>query len=217
MKIKSLKTYANPTFLLACLFVVMSFILGISLSNGLILFLSWNMILAIIVYLLSVLVVLIHKKKIHKIWIISSIFAYVIFFPNSFYILTDFIHFEHYDFFSMYPNIYELDIYDWYIFFDIVVGALIALKLGVLSISNIKSICSDKLKKFEYLGLTVLFILSSIGIYIGRFMRLNSWDIFDISYIFNGIFEYFSFFLMFVLLFTMIHMISYILFKEKGE
>ncbi|BCR35118.1 DUF1361 domain-containing protein [Mariniplasma anaerobium] len=217
MMIKNLKAYLNPTLILACLFVGMSFILGVSLSNGLIIFLSWNMVLAIIVYLLSVLVVILYKKKTHKIWIISSIVAYVIFFPNSFYIITDFIHFEHYNFFNMYPNIYELDIYDWYVFFDIVVGALIALKLGILSISNIKSICSDKLKTFEYLGLTALFVLSSIGIYLGRFIRLNSWNILDISYIFNGIFEHFRFFVMFVLLFTIIHMISYILFKEKGE
>lgn len=217
MTIKSLKPYINPTLILSFLFVGMSFVLGMSLSNGLIIFLSWNMMLAIIVYLLSVLVVILHKKKTHKVWIISVLVVYIIFFPNSFYIITDFIHFEHYDFFNIYPDIYELDIYDWYIFFDIVVGALIALKLGILSISNIKLIISEKLKDYEYIGLTVLFVLSSIGIYIGRFMRLNSWNIFDLTYIFKGIFEHLSFFMMFVLLFTIIHMISYILFKEKGE
>jgi uncharacterized membrane protein len=215
--IKSLKLYINPTLILALLFVGMSFILGIGLSNGLIIFLSWNMMLAIMVYVLSVLVVVLHKKNIHKIWIIFSIFLYIIFFPNSFYIITDFIHFEQYDFFNMYPDIYELDIYDWYVFFDIVVGALIALKLGILSISHVKSIASEKIKDYEYILLTLLFVLSSIGIYIGRFMRLNSWNIFDLTYIFNGIFEHFSFFILFVLLFTIIHGISYILFKEKGE
>jgi uncharacterized membrane protein len=217
MTIKSLKAYLHPAFILACLFAVMSFILGISLSNGLVIFLSWNMMLAIMVYVLSVLGVILHKQKIHKIWIILVIFVYVIFFPNSFYILTDFIHFENYDFFRMYPDIYELDIYDWYVFFDIVVGALIALKLGILSIAHIKTILSKKLIEYEYILLTMLFILSSIGIYLGRFIRLNSWNIFDISYIFNGIFEHTRFFMIFVLLFTMIHMISYILFKEKGE
>jgi uncharacterized membrane protein len=217
MMIKSLKPYINTTLILALLFVGMSFILGIGLSNGLIIFLSWNMILAIIVYVLSVLVVILHKKKIHNIWIISVICLYIIFFPNSFYIITDFIHFEHYDFFNKYPDIYEFDIYDWYVFFDIVVGAFIALKLGLLSIANIKSIASNKIKDYEYIILTMLFVLSSVGIYIGRFMRLNSWNIFDVSYIFRGIFEHVNFFMMFVLLFTIIHMISYILFKEKGE
>ena len=217
MKISELKTYINPTFILACLFVLMSFMLGASLSNGLIIFLSWNMVLAITVYVLSVIVVILHKKKTHILWIILVLCIYVIFFPNSFYILTDFIHFEHYDFFNIYPSIYELDIYDWYVFFDIVVGALIGLKLGILSIGHIKSICSNQLKTYEYVGITALFVLSSVGIYLGRFIRLNSWNIFDLSYIFTSIFEHFRFFLMFVLLFTMIHMISYILFKEKGE
>ncbi len=217
MKIKELKTFITPTFILACLFVPMSFILGASLSNGLIVFLSWNMVLAICVYVLSAIIVILHKKKIHMIWIILTIFLYIIFFPNSFYILTDFIHFEHYDFFNIYPNIYELDIYDWYIFFDIVIGALIGLKLGILSIAHIKSIISENLKDYEYIGVTMLFILSSIGIYLGRFIRLNSWNIFDLSYIFNSIFEHVRFFLMFVILFTIIQMIAYILFKEKGE
>ncbi|MCD4827644.1 MAG: DUF1361 domain-containing protein [Acholeplasmataceae bacterium] len=217
MKIKELKTFITPTFILACLFVPMSFILGASLSNGLIVFLSWNMVLAICVYVLSAIIVILHKKKIHMIWIILTIFLYIIFFPNSFYILTDFIHFEHYDFFNIYPNIYELDIYDWYIFFDIVIGALIGLKLGILSIAHIKSIISEHLKDYEYIGVTMLFILSSIGIYLGRFIRLNSWNIFDLSYIFNSIFEHARFFLMFVILFTIIQMIAYILFKEKGE
>lgn len=217
MRIKELKTFINPTLILACMFVPMSFVLGVSLSNGLIVFLSWNMMLAITVYILSVIVVVLHKKKTHLIWIILTLFVYIIFFPNSFYILTDFIHFEHYDFFNIYPNIYELDIYDWYIFFDIVLGALIGLKLGILSISHIKTILPNNLKKYEYVGITMLFILSSTGIYLGRFIRLNSWNIFDLSYLFGSIFEHFSFFLIFIILFTIIHMISYILFKEKGD
>ncbi len=212
-----LKKYTNPTLIAASSFVVMSFILGITLSNGLVIFLSWNMLLAILSYFLSILAVYLKQKDVHLIAILVSIFLWVIFFPNTFYILTDFIHFQSYDFFISYPNIYNLNINDWYVFFDIVVGALIGLKLGILSIAQIKSITPKRIKKYEILLIFTLFILSSIGIYLGRFIRLNSWNIFDLSSIFNSIFEHFEFFILFILLFTIIQSLSYLLFKEKGE
>lgn len=217
MKHKDCIKYLNPTFILASLFVFMSFISGMILNNGLIVFLTWNMLLAIVVYIISIIVVYLHKKKSHKIWFISSIFIYIIFFPNSFYIITDLIHFQNYEFFNTYPSIYTFHIYDWFVFFVVTIGALVALKLSILSISHVKSVMPKIQKKYEYIGLTILFVLSSAGIYLGRFIRLNSWNIFDVTYIFNAIFDRFSFFIMFVLLFTIIHMIAYILFKEKGE
>ena len=214
--VKTFKPYINITLIISGVYVVFSMVLGLILNNGLIICLSWNMILASMVYLLSVLTHILYKKKTHKIWILLSGFVYVIFFPNSFYILTDFIHFQNYNFFSSYLTSYTFEIYDWYVFFDIVIGALIGIKLGILSIAQLREIMPKSLLKYEYLGLTVLFILSSIGIYLGRFIRLNSWNIFDLSYIFNGIFDYFNFFIIFIILFTIIHMIFYILFKEKS-
>lgn len=205
----------HPTLFLAVSFAIFTFIFGVVLTSGLVIFLSWNIMLAIFVYMISVMTLHAHLKhsKPYIIWI--GIILWILFFPNSFYILTDTIHFQNYDFFKVYPNLYGLEIYDWYIFFIVTIAMMLGVKLGLLSISNIKKIIPNQYKRYQWIGLTILFLLSSIAIYLGRFIRLNSWNIFDISTMFSGIFNHFWFFLMFILIFTMIHIITYILFKEK--
>lgn len=209
--------FINIPFILGVSFVFFSFILGIFLRNGLIIFLSWNMILALMVYVFSSIALELHERQFKWIWIVISIALWILFFPNSFYILTDTIHFQNYEFFKYYPNIYELESYEWYVFFDITIAALISLKIGLISLEQIKKIVPNALKQYQLLLIIGLFIISSIGIYLGRFIRLNSWNIFDLSSIFNGVIEHFNFFVVFVLLFTMIHLIAYYLFKNKGE
>src|SRR5690554_3652623 len=194
--------FINIPFILGVLFVFFSFILGVFLRNGLIIFLSWNMILALMVYVFSSIALELHERQFKWIWIVISIALWILFFPNSFYILTDTIHFQNYEFFKYYPNIYELESYEWYVFFDITIAALISLKIGLMSLEQIKKIVPNALKQYQLLLIIGLFIISSIGIYLGRFIRLNSWNIFDLSSILNGVLDHFSFFVVFVLLFT---------------
>ena len=196
-------------------FSIFTFIFGFILSNGLIVFLSWNIALAIGAYLLSFMTLYAHQKQANKYVVWIGVVLWILFFPNSFYILTDTIHFQNYEFFNMYPNTYQLEIYDWYIYFVVTIAMMIGIKLGLLSISNIKKMIPITYHKYQIIGLIILFISSSIAIYLGRFIRLNSWNILDISTILSGIFNHFSFFLMFISLFTIIHLIIYILFKER--
>ncbi|MFA7423071.1 MAG: DUF1361 domain-containing protein [Acholeplasmataceae bacterium] len=175
------------------------------------------MILALMVYVFSSIALELHERQFKWIWIVISIALWILFFPNSFYILTDTIHFQNYEFFKYYPNIYELESYEWYVFFDITIAALISLKIGLISLEQIKKIVPNALKQYQLLLIIGLFFISSIGIYLGRFIRLNSWNIFDLTSIISGVLEHFNFFVVFVLLFTMIHLIAYYLFKNKGE
>ncbi len=212
-----IKKFINIPFIFGVSFVMFSFVLGALLKNGLIIFLSWNMVLALMVYFFSSLTLQFHEQKQKKFLILISIVFWILFFPNSFYILTDTIHFQNYSFFQSYPNIYHLNTYEWYVFFDITIGALISLKIGLMSLEQIKKIIPDQLKQFQMVFVIGLFFLSSIGIYLGRFIRLNSWNIFDLSSIVQGIINHFEFFIIFVLLFTMIHIIAYYLFKNESE
>lgn len=205
----------HPVFYVAAGFALFTFIFGMILSNGLVVFLSWNISLAIFVYGLSFLSLNMYQNQKHPYMVWIGIGLWVLFFPNSFYIITDTIHFQNYDFFQVYPNIYQLEIYDWYVFFIVTIAMMIGIKLGLVSISNIRKIIPSKYLKYDFMGLIILFFLSSIAIYLGRFIRLNSWNIFDLSAIFSGIFNHFGFFMIFVIIFTMIHGIIYILFKEK--
>ena len=211
------KKYINRFIVLGIGFVLFSFILGIYLSNGLVIFLSWNMVLALMVYVFSSLTVYLYEMKVKIMWIIPWFILWILFFPNAFYILTDTIHFQNYGFFEQYPDMYHLDQYTWLVYFDITIGALIALKIGLISLEQIKKIIPEFLRRFERVLITMLFILSSIGIYLGRFIRLNSWNILNVFSTLEDIFAHIEFFIVFVFIFTCIHLIAYYLFKSKSE
>lgn len=198
-------------YLFSSIYIIISIVLGLILGNGLVIFLGWNMVLATFVLVLSEIVHHTIEKNKSKGLIISSIFMWVLFFPNAFYILTDFIHFQNYTYFLSYPDLYAFKFADWLVFFHVVIGALIALKLGILSINHL----IKHIKKNTIIYLSVLFLASSFGIYLGRFIRLNSWDIFKFQLIIQTVFDRFWFMIGFVSLFFIIHWMSYILFKDK--
>jgi uncharacterized membrane protein len=138
MNHKFIKKFLNLPILLGIGFIIFSFVLGLYLQNGLIIFLSWNMTLSMGVYFFSSLTLFLYEKSYKPVMIILTLALWILFFPNSFYILTDTIHFQNYDYFQMYPNIYQLELYDWYVFFDITVGALLSMKIGLMSLEQIK-------------------------------------------------------------------------------
>jgi len=198
-------------------YLVLSYGLGIYLFNGLVLFLGWNMILATTVYALAKLILHMDQKRVSKLWIGLVFGLYVLFFPNAIYIITDFIHLEAYDFFTQYPRIYAMEINDWLVMAHITIGALIAMKLGMSSVIKLEDRFLEKLniKPYRIIVLTSLFGISSVGIYIGRFLRFNSWDILRLSSIIIQLFDQWKFMIMFVIIFTVIHWVSYLLFANR--
>ncbi len=212
------KFYGIPLFyIITLVYMIITTITGIVMNNGLILFLGWNILLATFVFFLSQMYVLSQKKH-HSFWVGYVLFIlFILFFPNTFYLLTDTIHFQAYTFFEEYPSLYALMIDDWMVFFIVTIGVIYGIKLGVSAIDQMFNELYPTLKKHPYLILLGLFILSSIGIYLGRFIRLNSWNIFDIERIVFGIFDHLSFFIQFVFLMTMIQSFSYFLFSTQGK
>jgi len=204
-------------YILTTIYILVSIFLGIILNNGLIVFLGWNIFLATIVYFLSEIYVYLKKAKAKKLYLMFIFIAYVLFFPNALYVLTDFIHLENYNFFSAYPNVYEMLIKDWVVFMQITVGALYAAKLGIASIKKLEPYIIEPIKKYKFLILSSLFLLSSLGIFIGRFLRFNSWQIFDVFSILNGVFSHIGFALSFILIFFILHWISYFVFSHEDK
>ena len=79
--------------------MVVSFVLGAILNNFLVIFLAWNMFLATLVFLISNVLVYLYKKK-ASLWILLlGLGLWILVFPNSIYMLTDFIHIQNYTFF----------------------------------------------------------------------------------------------------------------------
>ncbi|MBN2268217.1 MAG: DUF1361 domain-containing protein [Acholeplasmataceae bacterium] len=200
-------------YLAAVIYVIISIILGMILNNGLVIFLGWNMILATVPLVLTQ----IYSKQKSKFLKIGIAFLFLIFFPNAVYIMTDLIHFQNYTFFLDYPNIYAYLIKDWLIFAHLVIGALISSKIAIKSLQILLSNMKEIKAIIRIIGVNILFILSSSAIYIGRFIRFNSWEFYKINLIFLDIFNHFKFFAFFVFILFILHWVIFFVFYEKKE
>ncbi len=95
-------------------------------------------------------------------------FIWLIFFPNAPYILTDFQHL------STNANNAPL----WYDVLMLVWFAWTGLLLGVISLHFMQEVVTRAFGRITGWVFTfVVTVLSSIGIFLGRFYRWNSWDI----------------------------------------
>lgn len=131
--------------------------------------LIWNLFLAWIPFILAYIAHMISWRRIWLYLIIPLIaFLWLIFFPNAPYMLTDLQDLARYS--TSAPLWYDVIIVVWCSW----TGTL----LGVISLYLMQDIVIRTFGK--YVGWIFIFIispLSSFGIYIGRFVRLNSWDI----------------------------------------
>ncbi len=166
-KLKSSGRY-NITILL---FVMTLFCFTISITRYIItdsklfLFLNWNLFLAIIPWLISSLII--YKELNKKIYIIALIFSWLLFSPNSPYILTDLFHLRR---ISKVPIWFDLAV--------ILSFAWTGLMYGFISLMNIEILLKRYLSNKTIVAITFLFFfLASFGVYLGRYSRWNSWDI----------------------------------------
>jgi uncharacterized membrane protein len=93
--------------------------------------------------------------------------AWLLFFPNSPYIFTDIIHLTNRYYFHF-----------WIDLVLILVCALTGLVVGFVSLYLMQSIAARMFGRLaSWLFVAVVTGLSSFGVYLGRFLRLNSWDV----------------------------------------
>lgn len=147
-------------------------------------YLLWNIFLAFIPFLISsILLWSVNKNKLkNPLFIIGGI-LWLLFIPNAPYIITDLIHIGEV---RAVPALYDS--------FLIFTSAWVGLLLGLYSIHHIEQILKKRYsQKVTYITLGVIMLFISFGIYLGRFLRFNSWDIFEkpLSFI-NGIGNIFS-------------------------
>ncbi len=108
-----------------------------------------------------------HRASINRYTFILLALAWLLFFPNSPYILTDLFH------------LHERDgMPKWFDLILILSFAWAGLLFGFMSLFQIEKILLEKLNqvKTNTILVTLLFI-SSFGVYLGRFLRWNTWDI----------------------------------------
>lgn len=129
------------------------------------LFLNWNLFLAWIPLLLSSFILAFKIRS--TISLLFIIVVWILFFPNSPYILTDLFHLRARN---------EMPI--WYDLIVILSYAWTGLICGFISLNDIEKRLSEYGKINIINGVIVFFLfMSSFGVYLGRFLRWNSWDV----------------------------------------
>ena len=133
-------------------------------------FLIWNLFLAWIPFVISYFTyTLTLQRKWVYIFIPVTAFLWLIFFPNAPYILTDFQHLAKVT--GDLPVWYDVMMLIWFSF----TGVL----LGMVSLFLMQEVVRREFGRWAGWGfVAVVAALSSAGVYVGRFLRWNSWDIF---------------------------------------
>ena len=132
-------------------------------------FLIWNLFLAWIPFIIADFT---YTLTLKRSWVYVGIpvaaFVWLIFFPNAPYILTDFQHLAN--------TSGELPV--WYDVMMLVWFAFTGLLLGMVSLFLMQEIVRREFGRWAgWAFVAAVAGLSSAGVYMGRFLRWNSWDI----------------------------------------
>ncbi len=132
-------------------------------------FLVWNLFLAWLPYLWSLWALSIHRRQPRRWWLmLLPGTLWLLFFPNAPYLVTDLIHLRSYPPVPVWYDIGMLISFAW-------AGCFLA----VASLYIMHQIIRDYAGRVvSWLIVMPIMILCGLGIYMGRFLRWNSWDIF---------------------------------------
>jgi uncharacterized membrane protein len=163
------RTEMEKWLIISCMFSLLLVMSRVIVTGNLtFLFLAWNLFLAYVPYFIS------RKleqspRLVENIWKFALVFiVWLLFIPNSFYILTDLFHVD--DLKGDRPRWFDLTL--------ILSFAWNGLLLGILSVRQMEKIflyCLHIRNRFFFLYPVMW--LNALGIYIGRYMRFNSWDV----------------------------------------
>lgn len=177
--------------------------------------LFWNLILAWIPYFCSMIAYGVYLSF-PKMWLMQIIpgLLWILFFPNAPYIVTDFYHLTG-----------RPPIPLWFDIGLIAIFAFTGIFLAIASLRTMHFIVQKFLGRFAgWLFIAVALALSTLGVYLGRFGRWNSWDLLlhpkqvfkDIAYQVINPLENLSF-VGFTLMFTAIMLVFYLMFVSSSR
>ena len=135
-----------------------------STVNG---FLLWNLALAVVPVVASSLMAWLDNRR--GATALEAIFflAWLVFLPNAPYLVTDLVHLTHY---PPVPMWYDVALFGSFA----ATGAL----LGYASVAEVESLFRARLgAAWASVVSVAALLLCGFGIYLGRFLRLNSWDV----------------------------------------
>ncbi len=180
---KSVNKFAKYLVLLgvnSALAILLLMVVSFYSHNFSFLYFIWNLFLSWIPLALSIILILVLRKKLWSSWLALGLsFFWIIFIPNSFYMISDFIH------------LIDVPVNDL-LYFAIAFSAIIY-SASINGYFSLYLIHREFYKRFSlktsWIAVAVICLVSSYAIYIGRVLRWNSWDmilnpggvLFDIS------------------------------------
>ena len=166
-----LRTEIDRLLSLSMLFSILLVVVRVSHTGRITyIFLAWNLFLAYIPYLITASMAEYPSRMNNRLVRLPLYFLWLLFIPNSFYILTDLFH--------LVDRYQDGGIPQWFDLALLLSFGWNGLLLGVLSVRQMGKFLgvTSSLRK-EILFLYPVMWLSSLGIYIGRYLRYNSWDL----------------------------------------
>lgn len=130
-------------------------------------FLLWNLFLAWVPLPLALAAYLGHRRGLTVAAISPLLAAWLAFFPNAPYVVTDLIHFGHLN--ASLPRPLDLAV--------LVTAAAAGMLVGFASLYLVQRIVAERAGcRWGRAFVAGTLVLSSFGVYVGRVLRWNSWD-----------------------------------------
>lgn len=133
-------------------------------------FLVWNLALAWAPFGLSTLLERAHQRRARALLLAPIGAAWLLFLPNAPYLVTDFVHLR-----------FRLDAPLWFDAVMLMAFAWAGMALGVASLRDVARVVRIRAGRVGAIAapafVAATCALTGYGIYLGRFVRLNSWDV----------------------------------------
>lgn len=131
-------------------------------------FLVWNLFLAWIPYVIGLCLLIYHPRITSRWMLLVIVLLWILFFPNAPYIATDFFHFDQKPHIPVWFDLIMLFSFAWS-----------GLLLGLLSLRDVQTVIAEKTNHFlGWLFVMLAILFGAVGVYMGRYLRWNSWDVF---------------------------------------
>lgn len=146
------------------------------------LYFIWNLFLAWVPYLISIYLPIAWYTLKSKVWAYLLLVIWFLFWPNSPYIITDLLHLKQ-----------KQNIPLWFDLGLILSFAWTGLMLGFISLIEIQNLVRKEMSRTAgWIFAAVMLLLGALGIYIGRYGRLNSWDVLNPDKLYSGLLLHFN-------------------------
>jgi uncharacterized membrane protein len=167
-RLRFLKSELDRMLVYSMLFSIALVVARVAYSRELIfVFMPWNLFLAYLPYQLLRLGMPMFERSGSRLQFTGLFCAWLLFIPNAFYMVTDLFHLYQREHIPLWFDLVLLMSFAW--------NGLI---LGFLSIRQMEKMFAGMFPRIpEGVFVAVIMFLNGFGVYLGRYLRFNSWDV----------------------------------------